>query len=136
MYCSVLLYFFARYLAEALLGILTKDSSLLYLVMLHGVSHTQKSLSCSTKKSGGKGDMAQPDLWISSWTDRFAGRVCGWTGETHAVKCNKWWGLPHSGGEKLILNTNLALTHLLTFSHFVMSQEQSSMCFSRIYYFM
>lgn len=41
MYCSDLLYFFARYLAEALLGILTKDSSLLYLVMLHGVSHTQ-----------------------------------------------------------------------------------------------
>lgn len=52
MYCSDLLYFFARYLAEALLGILTKDNSLLYLVMLHGVSHTQKLLSCSTKKSG------------------------------------------------------------------------------------
>lgn len=52
MYCSDLLYFFARYLAEALLGILTKDSSLLYLVMLHGVSHTQKSLSLSTRKSG------------------------------------------------------------------------------------
>lgn len=29
MYCSVLLYFLARYLAEALLGILTKESSLL-----------------------------------------------------------------------------------------------------------
>lgn len=29
MYCSDLLYFLARYLAEALLGILTKDSSLL-----------------------------------------------------------------------------------------------------------
>lgn len=29
MYCSDLLYFFAKYLAEALLGILTKDSSLL-----------------------------------------------------------------------------------------------------------
>lgn len=100
MYCSVLLYFFARYLAEALLGILTKDSSLLYLVMLHGVSHTQKSLSCSTKKSGGKGDKAQSDLWISLWTGRFAVRVCGWTGETHAVKCNKWWGLPHSGVKK------------------------------------
>lgn len=41
MYCSDLLYFLARYLAEALLGILTKDSSLLYRVMLHGVSHTQ-----------------------------------------------------------------------------------------------
>lgn len=54
MYCSDLLYFFARYLAEALLGILTKDSSLLYLVMLHGVSHTQKSLSLSTRKSGRK----------------------------------------------------------------------------------
>lgn len=51
MYCSDLLYFLARYLAEALLGILTKDSSLLYLVMLHGVSHTQYSLSLSTKKS-------------------------------------------------------------------------------------
>lgn len=50
-YCSDLLYFFARYLAEALLGILTKDSSLLYLVMLHGVSQIQKSLSLSTRKS-------------------------------------------------------------------------------------
>jgi len=28
MYCSVLLYFLARYLADALLGILTKDISL------------------------------------------------------------------------------------------------------------
>lgn len=54
MYCSDLLYFFARYFAEALLGILTKESSLLYLVMLHGVSHTQKSLSFCTKKSRGK----------------------------------------------------------------------------------
>lgn len=61
-YCSDLLYFFARYLAEALLGILTKDSSLLYLVMLHGVSHTQKSLSLSTRKSGEKKTRAQRDL--------------------------------------------------------------------------
>lgn len=62
MYCSDLLYFFARYLAEALLGILTKDSSLLYLVMLHGVSHTQKSLSLSTRKSGERKTRAQLDL--------------------------------------------------------------------------
>lgn len=61
-YCSDLLYFFARYLAEALLGILTKDSSLLYLVMLQGVSHTQKSLSLSTRKSAEKETRAQLDL--------------------------------------------------------------------------
>lgn len=59
MYCSDLLYFFARYFAETLLGILTKDSSLLYLVVLQGVSHTQKSLSRSTRKSGEKTSRGQ-----------------------------------------------------------------------------
>lgn len=65
-YCSDLLYFFARYLAEALLGILTKESSLLYLVMLHGVSHTQKSLSLSTRKSVG----TEPEHSVTFGTDQ------------------------------------------------------------------
>lgn len=65
-YCSDLLYFFARYLAEALLGILTKESSLLYLVMLHGVSHTQTSLSLSTRKSAARKTRPQRDLFNGS----------------------------------------------------------------------
>lgn len=41
MYFSDLLNFFSRYLAEVLLGILTMESSLLYLVRLQGVLQMQ-----------------------------------------------------------------------------------------------
>lgn len=100
MYCSDLLYFFARYLAEALLGILTKDSSLLYLVMLHGVSHTQKLLSCSTKKSGEERGTTELDLWPNKAVSKLM-CVCVlfMLHEYKDWKMFSCWGVDYEGNE-------------------------------------